>query len=78
MNYYRQLGINSVWNLIIFINKGIEPNIVKNKITIEILWNQMIYKKFRKNIKIDKNIIAQELLKNNKQKNIYFQKYYLI
>ena len=69
LNYYRQLGINSIMEFDNFFkNKGIEPNIIKNKITIEILWNQMIYKKFRKNIKIDKNVIAQELLKNNKQK----------
>ena len=69
LNYYRQLGINSIMEFDnFFINKGIEPNIIKNKITIEILWNQMIYKKFRKNIKIDKKLIKQELLKNNKQK----------
>ena len=69
LNYYRQLGINSIMEFDnFFINKGIEPNLVKNKITIEILWNQMIYKKFRKNIKIDKKLITQELLKNNKQK----------
>lgn len=69
LNYYRELGINSIMEFDnFFINKGIEPNLVKNKITIEILWNQMIYKKFRKNIKIDKKLITQELLKNNKQK----------
>ena len=69
LNYYKRLGINSIMEFDnFFLNKGIEPNVVKNKITIEILWNQMIYNKFRKNVKIDKNLIAQELLKNNKQK----------
>ncbi len=68
LNYFGQLGINSINEFDnFFINKGIEPKSVKNKITIEILWNQMIYKKFRKNVKIDKNLITQELLKNNKQ-----------
>ncbi len=69
LNYYKQLGINSIAEFNnFFISKGIDPNLVKDKVTIEVLWNQMIYSKFRKNIKIDKNLITQELLKNNKQK----------
>ena len=33
------------------------------KITLEILWNQFIYKKFYENVKIDKNKIKEDLLK---------------
>ena len=37
LNYYRQLGINSIMEFDnFFINKGIEPNIIKNKIHIEL------------------------------------------
>ena len=54
--------------MINFFNKSIDPNLVKKKVTIEILWNQMIYRKFNKNVKIDEELIKNELMKNNTQK----------
>ena len=31
------------------------------------LWNQLIYKKYQKNVKIDKQLIINDLKKNDKQ-----------
>lgn len=40
---------------------------IKEKITVEILWNQLIYDKFSSKLKIDKEKIREEILKNNKK-----------
>ena len=67
--YFSKLGINSEENFNkYFISKGINPNFVKNKIALEVLWNQLIYNKYIKNVKIDKKKIKQSLLKDNIQK----------
>ncbi len=69
LTYFKQLEIYSMKEFDnFFINRGLDPSLIKNKITIEILWNRMIYNKFRKKIKIDENLIKQELLNSNKQK----------
>lgn len=68
-NNFQNLGIKSAADFDkFFFNKSIDPNLVKKKVTIEILWNQMIYRKFNKNVKIDEELIKNELMKNNTQK----------
>ena len=42
--------------------------LLKKKIEIEILWNQLIVSKFSKEIKLDEKKIRDEILKNNIQK----------
>lgn len=51
-----------------FLKVGINPDSIKRKITIEILWNQLIYSKYIQSVKIDKKEIKDDLLNNNKQK----------
>ena len=51
-----------------FMRENLDPNIIKQKITIEILWNQMIYQKFQNKVKISKDEIKDKLLKNKMQK----------
>jgi peptidyl-prolyl cis-trans isomerase SurA len=51
-----------------FISQDIDPNLIKKKISIEILWNQLIYSKFKQNIKIDRKLIQNELSNNIKKK----------
>ena len=51
-----------------FISQDIDPNLIKKKISIEILWNQLIYSKFKPNIKIDRKLIQNELSNNTKKK----------
>ncbi len=65
---FNRLGINSIDDFNnFFLSKGLVPESIKEKITLEILWNQMIYNKFYKSVKIDKEEIKKELMKNNKQ-----------
>ena len=53
-----------------FLNyKNIKIETFIEKMTTEILWNQMIFAKFSNKLKIDKIKIKKDILKNNKQKN---------
>ena len=52
--------------------KGIDQKTIEEKIKIEILWNQLIFTKFSQDVKIDKDKIKKNILKNN------FQKEYLL
>ena len=68
INYFKRFGIKNVSDFEnFFIQQNINPNIIRKKITIEVLWNQLIYNKYNKNIKIDEGSIKKELLKNSKQ-----------
>jgi len=54
-------------------NYGLSLNFVKEKVQIEIMWNQLIYDKFRYQIKIDKKKILNEIKssKNKSSEKIY-------
>ena len=68
-NYYENLGLNSYDKFLEYVKKNnVDINIIKQKITIEVLWNQLIYKKFSSNIRIDKEQIKRNLNKNEKIK----------
>ena len=68
INYFKEFQIKSISEFEnYFLNKNINPNEIKKKITIEILWNQLIYKKYQKNIKIKKKKIINDLKKNDDQ-----------
>ena len=63
INYFRKLDINNVKEFNqYFFEKLIDPEVVKKKITIEVLWNQLIYQKYYKSIKVDREKIKNELL----------------
>jgi peptidyl-prolyl cis-trans isomerase SurA len=68
LNYFKEFEISSISDLEkFFLNKNINPNFVKEKIKWEILWNQLIYQKYKQNVKIDKQLIINDLKKNDKQ-----------
>ena len=49
LNYFKELKITSMTEFEnFFLNKDIDPNVVRKKITLEVLWNQLIYKKYQK------------------------------
>ena len=52
----------------LLIKKNIDINLVEQKIKIEILWNNLIFRKYSKDVKIDKEKIKNDILKNNFQK----------
>ena len=69
LNYFEKNGIKSISEFeTYFLLNDIDPNFIKKKISIEVLWNQMIYSKFSKNIKIDKKLILSDLQKKSVQK----------
>lgn len=68
-NYFSKFKINSKEDFNnFFLEKNIDPNLVKKKITLEVLWNQLIYQKYKNNVKIDANKIKTELKKGNLEK----------
>ena len=67
-NYFREFKITSIPEFKkFFLINDIDPNLIRKKITLEILWNQLIYSKYQKNVKIDKQLIIDDLKKNDKQ-----------
>ena len=71
--YIKKLGFNSFLDFQAY-NKAneIDDNQIKKKIIIELLWRQLIYEKYFKNVKIDEKSIKKEILKNE------FQNEYLL
>ena len=68
INYFKEFQITSIPEFErFFLTKDIDPNIVRKKITLEILWNQLIYRKYKKNVKINKQSIIDDFKKNDKQ-----------
>ncbi len=72
LNYFKNKGINTIKDLQSFIDvNDIEYKLLKKKFTIEILWNQLIYLKFKNNVKIDEEKIKQELMNKKVIKEYY-------
>ena len=70
-NSFKHININSISEFdLYFSNRNINPSLIKKKISIEILWNQLIFQKFNNKIKIDVNEIKKKLL-NKKQKEFF-------
>ena len=69
INYFKSINIKTISEFEkFFISQDINPNLIKKKISIEILWNQLIYSKFKQNVKIDRDSIQNELSNNVKKK----------
>ena len=73
--FFKSKNINSKSELIQILNsKNLSYETLKKKIQIEALWNQLIYSKYSKNIKFDKNKLRQNILvqfKNETKKYDY-------
>ena len=69
IDYFRSINIKTIPEFKkFFLSQDIDPNLIKKKISIEILWNQLIYSKFKQNVKIDRNSIQNELSNNVKKR----------
>ena len=69
INYFKEIKIKSTSDFEKYFNsKNIDPNLIKKKITIEVLWNELIFNKYNQSVKIDKQSIINDLKKNDKQK----------
>jgi len=61
-NIYQNLNLNSNDEFAEFLNNyDLNLDYIKNKISIEILWNRLIVSKFRSKIFIDQNNVEQQL-----------------
>ncbi len=59
---YSRLNFNDKDQFLNFIiGYNIDIKTIEKKLSIEALWNQLIYQKFSKNIKIDKNKLIEEI-----------------
>ena len=73
---YSKLGLKTKEGFINHLNKyDVNIDTVRDKISIEAFWNELIYYKFSKKVKIDKAELKKEILKNNASKNISFLLY---
>ncbi len=69
INHFKLVNVKTIEDFEqYFILQDIDPNLIKKKISIEVLWNQLIYSKFKQNVKIDKESIRNEISKNVKKK----------
>tara|TARA_Y100000996_G_scaffold189266_1_gene147924 strand:+ start:2244 stop:3173 length:930 start_codon:yes stop_codon:yes gene_type:complete len=67
-SYFINLNINNLKDFEIFFQShSLNTKIVKEKIVIETLWNRLIYEKFSKNVKINKNEIEESIKKKENQ-----------
>ena len=59
---YSRLDLSNKDQFLDYINEyNIDLETIEKKISIEALWNQLIYQKFSKNVKIDKNQLIKEI-----------------
>ena len=69
VNHFKSINIRTISEFErYFAAQEIDPNLIKKKISIEILWNQLIYSKFKHNVKIDRESIQNQVSKTVKKK----------
>ena len=62
LEYFSKLKFNSFEELKIFLLKNnLKFEYIKKKITIQLMWNELILKRFSKNVKINKNKIEEKI-----------------
>ena len=70
-SYYTKLGINSLENFKIYLQEyDLELDIVKNKIEIELLWNQLIGRQYQGQIIINKKDLENKVEKYLKENEL--------
>lgn len=68
LDYFKNLNIDNIGKLELFFKKeDMDLEFIKRKISINTYWNQLIYTKFSKNIKINKVEIEKALKSKKKQ-----------
>ena len=70
-NYLNINNINSFNNY--FIGLDINPLLVKKKISIELLWNRLIFEKFKNKVKINEEELKNELKKQKQNELLLYE-----
>ena len=66
---YSNIGINSIKSFENYLKENdLDINLAKEKIAIEIIWNDIIFQKFSSKININKEMIKKEILKDSQKK----------
>ena len=75
-NFYTKLNFNSEeeFKNVLYKKKNYSLNEVKEKIRIELLWNELVYMKYSNQVKIDKNKLIKKI---NNSKNKLQKEYFL-
>ena len=69
IKYFNKIKIKSISDFErYFTSINIDPNLIKKKITIEILWNELIFNKYNLSVKINRQSIINDIKKKDKQK----------
>ena len=69
-NFYIRLGFNEKNKFIEYlVSKNISYEELKKKLILETLWNQLIYRKFNKKVRINKNLIKKKIIEYYKSKD---------
>ena len=69
IDYFNKYQINSISEFEEYFSSiEIDPRLIRKKITIELLWNELIFKRFNQNIKIDKKLIEKNIKNTNNKK----------
>ena len=69
VDYFGKYNISSIVSFKKFlIQNNLKFENIKRKISIQLLWNRLIYKKFSQNVKIDKTLIEKNIKKNKIQR----------
>ena len=67
---YSKIGINSLENFKNFLkDNSLDFEVIREKLTTELIWNDLIYQKFNKKIVIDRDKIKNEILQNSQKEN---------
>ncbi len=71
-NIYTNIGLKNKEEFENYISSlDIDMSIIKKKIKYEALWNQLIYEKFYKKLKIDREKLIKEIQRNNQKLKSY-------
>ena len=75
-NFYNKFGFDKEKNFIDFLKKKeINYEILKEKIVLEALWNQIIFNNFNKRVRIDESLLKKKIIDyyNSKDKKFEYQ-----
>ena len=68
-NYLKSLGVENFKDYELFFKiNNLDINIIKKKISIDTFWKALVYQKFYKKIKVDKDEIRKNISKKEKQR----------
>ena len=70
-DFYRRLNFQNIESFEIYLkSKDLEIDIIKNKLNIEALWNELIYNRYNNQIEIDKKKLKKKIMQKDYKKEL--------